>query len=156
MFIVLDRDGMDLLDLGCGWGSVALFLAARYIFESLWWFLQGICFDTSLSSRFPGSRVKALSNSNQQREYIEEQAKERGITNLNVITGDVAKVMVMTYVNGDEVHQDGKGQREWQVYLISIFLNRAKIFAHFRIKTTWTEAIQSWNYSNWFTTPFTL
>ena len=80
--------------------------------------------------------MKALSNSNQQREYIEEQAKERGITNLNVITGDVAKVMVMTYFNGDEVHQEGKGQREWQVYLISIFLNRAKIFAHFRIKTT--------------------
>jgi len=64
------KDGMDLLDLGCGWGSVALFMAAR----------------------FPGSRVKALSNSNQQREYIEEQAKERGLTNLNVITGDVAKV----------------------------------------------------------------
>ena len=52
-----------------------------------------------------------------------------------------------------KVHQEGKGQRGWQVYLISIFLNRAKIFAHFRIKTTWTEAIQSWNYSNW---PFTL
>ena len=34
--------------------------------------------------------------------------------------------MVMTYFNGDEVHQEGKGQREWQVYLISIFLNRAK------------------------------
>jgi len=64
------KDGMDLLDLGCGWGSVALFLAAR----------------------FPGSRVKALSNSNQQREYIEEQARERGITNLKVFTGDVAKV----------------------------------------------------------------
>ena len=45
-----------------------------------------------LSSRFPGSRVKALSNSNQQREYIEEQARERGITNLKVFTGDVAKV----------------------------------------------------------------
>ena len=46
-----------------------------------------------MSSRFPGSRVKALSNSNQQREYIEEQARERGITNLKVFTGDVAKVV---------------------------------------------------------------
>ena len=45
--------------------------------------------------RFPGSRVKALSNSNQQREYIEEQARERGLTNLNVITGDVAKVSLI-------------------------------------------------------------
>ena len=45
--------------------------------------------------RFPGSRVKALSNSNQQREFIEEQAKERGLTNLNVITGDIAKVSLI-------------------------------------------------------------
>ena len=37
-----------------------------------------------------------MSNSNQQREYIEEQARERGITNLKVFTGDVAKVVKQT------------------------------------------------------------
>jgi len=62
------RDGMDLLDLGCGWGSVALFMA----------------------SRFKGSKVVALSNSVQQREYIEKQAVEQGLSNLRVVTGDIA------------------------------------------------------------------
>ena len=37
-----------------------------------------------------------MSNSNQQREYIEEQARERGIANLKVFTGDVAKVVKQT------------------------------------------------------------
>merc|ERR1712002_819178 len=59
---------MDLLDLGCGWGSVALFMA----------------------SRFKGSKVVALSNSVQQREYIEKQAVEQGLSNLRVVTGDIA------------------------------------------------------------------
>jgi len=62
------KDGMNLLDLGCGWGSVALFMAAK----------------------FPKSKVTALSNSTQQREYIEEAAKKKDITNLTVHTGDVA------------------------------------------------------------------
>lgn len=64
------RDGMSLLDLGCGWGSVALHMAAR----------------------FPSSRVVALSNSVPQREFIEDQARQKGLSNLRVITGDVAKV----------------------------------------------------------------
>jgi len=62
------QDGMDILDLGCGWGSVALFISAK----------------------FPNARVTGLSNSNSQREFIMEEAKKRGIKNLNIITGDVA------------------------------------------------------------------
>jgi len=62
------QDGMDILDLGCGWGSVSLFISAK----------------------FPNARVTGLSNSNSQREFIMEEAKKRGIKNLNIITGDVA------------------------------------------------------------------
>jgi len=61
------EDGMTILDLGCGWGSGGLFYAARY----------------------PNSKVYGLSNSNGQREYIQQQAKERGITNLTIFTGDI-------------------------------------------------------------------
>jgi len=57
-----------ILDLGCGWGSVALFVSAKY----------------------PESKVFALSNSTTQREFIMEKAQERGIKNLTVFTGDVA------------------------------------------------------------------
>ena len=60
-------DGQRVLDLGCGWGSFALWAAARY----------------------PASTITAVSNSHTQRAYIEEQARRRGLGNLDVITADV-------------------------------------------------------------------
>ena len=59
---------MTLLDLGCGWGSLALYLAETY----------------------PKSKVFALSNSNPQREFIMARAKENGLSNVTVFTGDVS------------------------------------------------------------------
>ena len=61
------RDGQDVLDLGCGWGSLSLWLARRH----------------------PRSRITAVSNSASQREFIEDQARRRRLTNLNVITVDI-------------------------------------------------------------------
>jgi cyclopropane-fatty-acyl-phospholipid synthase len=59
-------DGQHILELGCGWGSLSLWMAAAY----------------------PASQITVLSNSNSQREYIEEQARQRGLPNLAVITRD--------------------------------------------------------------------
>ncbi len=60
-------DGQRVLDLGCGWGSLALWTAERY----------------------PHSRVVALSNSRGQRAFIEQQAQRRGLENLLVVTGNI-------------------------------------------------------------------
>ena len=60
-------DGQRMLDLGCGWGSLSLWLAARY----------------------PRARIVALSNSHRQRAFIEAAAVRRGLTNLMVVTGNV-------------------------------------------------------------------
>ena len=60
-------DGQRILDLGCGWGSFALWAAAR----------------------FPRSTVIGLSNSNGQREFIEAAAAQRGLSNLTIRTGNV-------------------------------------------------------------------
>ena len=60
-------DDQDILDLGCGWGALSLWAAARY----------------------PKSRITAVSNSHGQRAFIEARAAERGLGNLRVITGDV-------------------------------------------------------------------
>ena len=60
-------DGMDILELGCGWGSLSLFMAQR----------------------FPTSRVVAVSNSAPQREHILGLAEARGLDNLEVITADM-------------------------------------------------------------------
>jgi cyclopropane-fatty-acyl-phospholipid synthase len=60
-------DGMDVLDLGCGWGSFSLWLAER-------------C---------PNARIVAVSNSAVQRRFIEDRAAMAGRTNLRVVTADV-------------------------------------------------------------------
>jgi cyclopropane-fatty-acyl-phospholipid synthase len=60
-------DGQRILELGCGWGSLTLWMAAQ----------------------FPHSHITAVSNSNSQRHYIQEQAKQRGLDNIDVITCDV-------------------------------------------------------------------
>ena len=60
-------DGQAVLELGCGWGSLSLWMAQHY----------------------PGSRITAVSNSASQRAYIEGQAADRGLTNLTVITCDM-------------------------------------------------------------------
>ncbi|MFM8353695.1 MAG: SAM-dependent methyltransferase [Gammaproteobacteria bacterium] len=59
-------DGMDLLDLGCGWGSLSLWLAGQY----------------------PNARITAVSNSTSQRAFIEGEARARGFSNLTVITAN--------------------------------------------------------------------
>ena len=61
------RNGQTILELGCGWGSLSLWMAKEY----------------------PGSQVLAISNSNSQREYILAEAKRRGLTNVDVQTCDI-------------------------------------------------------------------
>ncbi|BEU23950.1 cyclopropane-fatty-acyl-phospholipid synthase family protein [Paraburkholderia sp. 22B1P] len=63
------EDGQTILDLGCGWGALALWLAMHY----------------------PNARIVALSNSRSQREFIEARAASAGVTNLRVVTGNVAQ-----------------------------------------------------------------
>jgi cyclopropane-fatty-acyl-phospholipid synthase len=61
------EDGQAVLELGCGWGSLSLWMAERY----------------------PTSRITAVSNSNAQRRFIESRAIDRRLTNLRVITADM-------------------------------------------------------------------
>jgi len=61
------EDGQDILELGCGWGSLSLYMARRY----------------------PNSRILALSNSHFQKKFIDAEAARRGHTNLTVITADM-------------------------------------------------------------------
>ena len=60
-------DGQRILDLGCGWGSLSLWLAERY----------------------PAADVVGVSNSQGQRRHIEAVARERGLSNLTIVTADV-------------------------------------------------------------------
>ena len=60
-------DGQEILELGCGWGSLSLFMAKR----------------------FPAARITAVSNAAAQRRFIEARAQCLGLDNLRVITADM-------------------------------------------------------------------
>ena len=60
-------DGQDILELGCGWGSLTLYMAAH----------------------FPKSKITAVSNSNDQRQFIEERCRQLKLDNISVITADM-------------------------------------------------------------------
>jgi len=60
-------DGQNVLELGCGWGSLSL----------------------TLAERFPGMRITGVSNSRTQREHIETEARRRGLANLRILTCDL-------------------------------------------------------------------
>jgi len=61
------QDGQRILDLGCGWGSLSLWLAER----------------------FPRSEIVAVANASSQHRYIEAEAARRGFSGLRVLTADM-------------------------------------------------------------------
>ncbi len=60
-------DGQEVLELGCGWGSLSLWMARRY----------------------PSSRILSVSNSRSQRAFIQGRAEEEGLHNIHVVTADM-------------------------------------------------------------------
>ena len=61
------ENGQNILELGCGWGSLSLYMAAQ----------------------FPGSRITGVSNSKTQKAHIDAQAQKRALKNLEIITCDM-------------------------------------------------------------------
>jgi len=61
------EDGMKILELGCGWGSLTLWMARHY----------------------PNSQITAVSNSSSQGDFIRERAADAGLQNIEVITADM-------------------------------------------------------------------
>jgi cyclopropane-fatty-acyl-phospholipid synthase len=62
-------DWQNILELGCGWGSLSLWMAET----------------------FPNARITGVSNSATQKIYIDSEAKKRGLKNLRIITCDMNK-----------------------------------------------------------------
>ena len=60
-------DGQDILELGCGWGSLTCFMAQN----------------------FPNSKITAVSNSKDQRNFIEQKNDKLNLQNIKVVTADM-------------------------------------------------------------------
>ncbi|MGI9109258.1 MAG: SAM-dependent methyltransferase, partial [Opitutales bacterium] len=61
------KDGLEILELGCGWGSLTLWMAEKY----------------------PNARITGVSNSASQRAHIEGECAKRGFKNVRIITCDM-------------------------------------------------------------------
>ena len=75
------EDGARILELGCGWGSLSLWMAQH----------------------LPRSRITAVSNSRTQKQFIDARAATRGLTNLEVITRDMNNLSFPPDVQFDRV-----------------------------------------------------
>ena len=61
------EEGQSILELGCGWGSLSLWMAQRY----------------------PHSRITAVSNSHSQKKFIDAESARLGLSNLEIVTADI-------------------------------------------------------------------
>ncbi len=66
------EDGMEILELGCGWGSLTLWMAEKY----------------------PNSKITAVSNSAPQRQFIEKQCQEKGFQHVKIVTADMNEFQI--------------------------------------------------------------
>lgn len=130
-------DGMSLLDLGCGWGSLTLFMAEKY----------------------PHAKILAVSNSRTQREYILQQCEARGFTNVEVQTADmrvfsterkfdrILSIEMFEHLRNYEI-VFGR-LREWLSDTGKVFLH---IFTHKQFAYTFeTEGEENWMGRHFFT-----
>ncbi len=97
-------DGQQILELGCGWGSLSLWMAEQ----------------------FPHSQIVAVSNSSPQREFIEAAAAARQLCNLNVVKADMNSFDPARIVNGSG---DGKFDRVVSVEMFEHMRNYEQLLS---------------------------
>jgi cyclopropane-fatty-acyl-phospholipid synthase len=105
------EDGQDVLELGCGWGSLTLWMAANY----------------------PASRITAVSNSASQRQHIEARAKADGLDNLEVITCDVNELSLersFDRVVSVEMFEHVRNYRQLLARIAGWMKDDARLFVH--------------------------
>ncbi|MGH2857478.1 MAG: SAM-dependent methyltransferase [Solirubrobacteraceae bacterium] len=106
------RDGMRILDLGCGWGSLSLWLAEHY----------------------PAASVTAVSNSSGQREWIETERDRRDLgRNLEAITADVNEFTpdgAFDRVISIEMFEHMRNWRELLARIAGWLVSDGRLFVH--------------------------
>ena len=104
-------NGHRVLELGCGWGSLSLYLAER----------------------FPGTRIVAVSNSSGQKNYIDGEIRKRGLSNLQVMTADMNSFEAQGTFDRVVSVEMFEHMRNWQLLLrrIASGMNAdGKLFIH--------------------------
>jgi len=105
------QNGQDILELGCGWGSMTFFMAKEY----------------------PKSFVTAVSNSRDQRNFIINRCKKNGINNVKVITADMNEFTIprrFDRVVSIEMFEHMRNYKELLSRIAEFLNNNGKLFIH--------------------------
>ena len=124
------KDGMDILELGCGWGSLSLFMAEK----------------------FPNSTITSLSNSRTQKIFIDGEAKKRGITNLTIITADMNAFSTdkkFDRIVSVEMFEHMRNYRELMKRISSWLKEEGRLFVHIFTHKEYAYKFEVKNASDW-------
>lgn len=125
------RNDQDILELGCGWGSLSLWMAEH----------------------FPASRITAVSNSAPQRRFIEAQAAARGLQNLRIVTADMndfsAQAAAFDRVVSVEMFEHMRNFRELLGRISSWLRPDGRLFAHHFCHRRFVYPFETQGEANW-------
>ncbi len=125
------RDGQSILELGCGWGSLSLWMAEK----------------------FPHADITAVSNSNSQREFIEQRAQRLGLNrNLKVITCDMNDFDIdatFDRVVSVEMFEHMRNYRKLLAKVARWLKQDGKLFVHIFCHREFTYEFQDKGASDW-------
>jgi cyclopropane-fatty-acyl-phospholipid synthase len=123
-------DGQDVLELGCGWGSLTLWMAEY----------------------FPNSRITGVSNSASQRAFIEARAAKRGLHNVRIVTSDMNSFAAEERYDRVVSVEMFEHMRNWEALLerIANWLKPdGKLFVHIFTHTRFAYPFEVRNSGDW-------
>jgi cyclopropane-fatty-acyl-phospholipid synthase len=131
------QDGQTILELGCGWGSLTVWMAEN----------------------FPTAKITAVSNSHSQKRFIEQRLQQRGLSNVTVVTCDVNQFQTdLRYdrVVSVEMFEHLRNYRELFRRIAGWLLPEGKMFVHVfcHRQSSYlfeTEGADNWMGRNFFT-----
>ena len=123
-------DGMRVLDLGCGWGALTLYLAER----------------------FPSSRIVACSHSRTQQAHIQSEARARGLGNVEAIVADARELEVtgpFDRIVSVEMFEHMRNYRRLLRQLASLLTRKGRLFIHIFTHRQYPYLFESNDESDW-------
>ena len=124
------QNGQNVLELGCGWGSLSLYMAAKY----------------------PNSKFTVVSNSATQKVFIDHTAAKRGIQNLTVLTADMNTFTIADSFDRVVSVEMFEHMRNYQLLLAKVasFLKpEGKLFVHIFTHKTLAYKYEVIDESDW-------
>lgn len=128
-------DGQHILELGCGWGSLSLWMAEHY----------------------PHARIVGVSNSRTQKAYIDERIRARGLTNLVILTADMNTLDLPTTFDRVVSVEMFEHMRNWDALLERVdrwLRPEGRLFIHIFTHRTASYAFTPRDDSDWMSRHF--